>query len=695
MKRRPAVPGIVLAAALSACAPTAAAPVAPGGPSTAPRQLHAEADVDDAALLLLMEDTRQLDLAALERIAASPNPELRLRAALAAGRIRDARGLPAVVRLLADPDTAVAASSAFALGVLGDTAAVPALVPLVTAERASVVPTVAGEAAGALGKLGTERGRAAVTGFLRSAFQDDSASRLAVRHALLASWKFPRTAGDPALLRWTESPDPELRWRAVFALTRRPDPAATPTLARLAADPDWRVRSFAVRGLTATLADSSTVGAETARSLLLAALRDSSAAVRVNAARALGSHAHESSVAALTALLTGDDAHLAVTGAESLGRLGAAASVAAGALASVALDTSTIIGVRSAALAALAEAAPESAAQTAAQLGRERDWRARAASARAYARVGPVTRAELQALARDADPRVAAAALDAATGAAGAPLDSLRPLLVESLAAEDVILRATALSGLARLGDPSTLPVVLNAYGLARRDSLNDAALAALEALSALRAAGSPVSRAFASRFPRSNDYLVRQRAEALFGDTLRQAWGPALPVETGLDTAVYRTVIREWVAPALDGWAPRVRIDTESGAIDLRLHAAEAPLTTMSFIALVQQGYFDGQEWPRVVPNFVIQGGDPRGDTSGGPGYALRDEINRHLYGSGTLGMALSGPDTGGSQWFVTHSPHPHLDGTYTVFGEVEDGMDVVGLVQVGERISRITRLR
>ncbi|HEX2191056.1 MAG TPA: HEAT repeat domain-containing protein, partial [Longimicrobiaceae bacterium] len=290
MKRIPAVP-VLLAAALSACA--AATPGAPArsAASLAPaRQLATDAELDAAADLLMMEDRRQLDLATLEAAAASPNPELRRRAALAAGRIRDPRGLPTLVRLLADPDTAVAATGAFALGILGDTAAVPALVPVVTPERASVAPTVAGEAATALGKLATARGRAAVEGFLGSAPAGDSVAAPAVRHALLAAWKFPRPADSAPVSRWIESPDPELRWRAAFALTRRPDPAAAPALARLAADPDWRVRSFALRGLAAPLADSSSLGAAEARRVLLAALADTSAAVRINAARALGTH---------------------------------------------------------------------------------------------------------------------------------------------------------------------------------------------------------------------------------------------------------------------------------------------------------------------------------------------------------------------------------------------------------------------
>jgi cyclophilin family peptidyl-prolyl cis-trans isomerase len=106
------------------------------------------------------------------------------------------------------------------------------------------------------------------------------------------------------------------------------------------------------------------------------------------------------------------------------------------------------------------------------------------------------------------------------------------------------------------------------------------------------------------------------------------------------------------------------------------------------NLLRLAEHGYFDGQEWPRMVPNFVLQGGDPRGDTSGGPGYAIRDEINRERYLRGTLGMALSGPDTGGSQFFIAHSPQPHLDGTYTVFGRVVAGMDVVDRLLVGDRI-------
>ena len=111
------------------------------------------------------------------------------------------------------------------------------------------------------------------------------------------------------------------------------------------------------------------------------------------------------------------------------------------------------------------------------------------------------------------------------------------------------------------------------------------------------------------------------------------------------------------------------------------------------NFLRLVDRRFFDGSRWHRVVPNFVIQDGDPRGDGNGGPGWVIRDEIDRRRYDRGAVGMALSGPDTGGSQFFVTHSPQPHLDGGYTVFGQVVQGTDVLDQIVQGDRIRRITR--
>jgi cyclophilin family peptidyl-prolyl cis-trans isomerase len=111
--------------------------------------------------------------------------------------------------------------------------------------------------------------------------------------------------------------------------------------------------------------------------------------------------------------------------------------------------------------------------------------------------------------------------------------------------------------------------------------------------------------------------------------------------------------------------------------------------LTVDNFINLAKTGYFNNLTIHRVVPNFVMQDGDPRGDGNGGPGWEIRDEINMMPYERGAVGMALSGKDTGGSQWFVTHAPQPHLDGGYTVFGRVnETDMKVVDNLVRGDKI-------
>lgn len=156
-----------------------------------------------------------------------------------------------------------------------------------------------------------------------------------------------------------------------------------------------------------------------------------------------------------------------------------------------------------------------------------------------------------------------------------------------------------------------------------------------------------------------------------------------------------YRDVVRTFLTGPAAITPPRVRIETlERGTLEVELFASEAPLTVANFLRLVDQRYFDGGTWHRVVPNFVVQDGDPRGDGEGGPGWAIRDEINRRRYStSGVLGMALSGPDTGGSQWFLTHGPAPHLDGTYTVFGRVAGNRTPLARITQGDVIRSIHR--
>ena len=132
-------------------------------------------------------------------------------------------------------------------------------------------------------------------------------------------------------------------------------------------------------------------------------------------------------------------------------------------------------------------------------------------------------------------------------------------------------------------------------------------------------------------------------------------------------------------------------RILTDAGELRVRLHPELAPMTVHNFATLAEQDYFDGLSFHRVVPDFVVQDGCPRGDGWGGPGYAIPDELSWLPYDEGVLGMALSGPDTGGSQWFLTLSPQPHLDGNYTVFGELDVGAGALRGIHQGTLIQDV----
>ena len=132
--------------------------------------------------------------------------------------------------------------------------------------------------------------------------------------------------------------------------------------------------------------------------------------------------------------------------------------------------------------------------------------------------------------------------------------------------------------------------------------------------------------------------------------------------------------------------------ISTAYGDIVVELYPYDAPVTVHNFARLADAGFYDGLPFHRVIPDFVAQGGDPRGDGFGGPGHTIPDEINAMSYDVGTLGMALSGPDTGGSQWFITMSRQPHLDHRYTVFGKVVHGMHVARALLPGDRIENIS---
>ncbi len=136
-----------------------------------------------------------------------------------------------------------------------------------------------------------------------------------------------------------------------------------------------------------------------------------------------------------------------------------------------------------------------------------------------------------------------------------------------------------------------------------------------------------------------------------------------------------------------------QARIETAKGTITLELFHQEAPGTVANFEKLANSGFYDGITFHRVIPNFMIQGGCPRGDGTGGPGYTIPCETdgNPHQHERGSLSMAHAGRNTGGSQFFICHTPQPHLNGRHTVFGRVTDGLEVVDAIRAGDRMSSV----
>ncbi len=132
--------------------------------------------------------------------------------------------------------------------------------------------------------------------------------------------------------------------------------------------------------------------------------------------------------------------------------------------------------------------------------------------------------------------------------------------------------------------------------------------------------------------------------------------------------------------------------IETNKGTVQFKFFKDDAPQTVANFIALARKKFYDGLTWHRVVPGFVIQGGCPKGDGTGGPGYTIKAEFNTRPHLRGTVAMARAfDPDSAGSQFYICLNPQPSLDGKYTVFGQVTEGMDVVQAITVGDEIKKI----
>jgi cyclophilin family peptidyl-prolyl cis-trans isomerase/HEAT repeat protein len=673
--------------------------------------------IPEEILLRIMraEDERRWEATDLGVLLFDKDARVRRRAALAAGRIGDERAVASLVSLLQnDREASVRAMAAFALGETESAAGATALV----AQLSGKADEVRGLSIEALGKIAAALPK------------EDEARGRELGAALLGA------LGSEAAR--SPKPDSEAVLLALTAVLRARPVGGGQTVARFLADADWRVRADAANTLARLRAKDA---GDKLRELLMA---DNNAVVRANAARALGTaenkYAFESllnrsvsdtdarvRVSAVRALATLKDARAAAPLLQRAAALtasylaaktsGVAHPAETGELLELATALSRVLPNTSdeRAVAWLREfrrseggAAPEieiAFARIAPALylresnpermsgstfrgnGAARDWRqvsslaqglgdfaAMSAEAAGSTIVSQQADAQINLRSMLDDSNLPALAVpDVLMALAAFKPNDLGEVLRKKLNDKDVIVRATAAKLLGELPpDEASTRSLASALPNASRDELNDAALAILDTL---RAALD------------STDYLLRQRAA-----TLLKANG-AGDFQTRIATVkTNHTTIDYQRALARATKQVRAVVTTDKGSFTIELLAQDAPLTVDSFIQLAARGYFNNLTFHRVVPNFVVQGGDPRGDGNGGPGYQIRCEINEARYDRGAVGMALSGKDTGGSQWFVTHSPQPHLDGGYTVFGRVREGMEVVDRLMRGDVIRSVT---
>ena len=481
----------------------------------------------------------------------------------------------------------------------------------------------------ALGKLGGP----ALEAPLRAKLVDEAPAARAEAALALFRLRFLKripeysTATVSALSSAMQDGSPEVRQAAAYSFSRFAEPRAAEQLSSATTDADEFTRLFAWRALGQLGKDAPFAASDVAK--------EPSARVRAEALRALGLAKRAELIPA--ALGADKSPHVRTAFADALAADGDAAL--APALDAIATKDSAM--ARAAVALASAKLRPERAKETLSAARRDPSWwvRSRAFGASEDPEV-------LEPAVRDADLRVASSALEALGKLAGErSAAALERVLLDPQAPLELLGTAAEAAGeKAESRFAPALLVAARAKAAADYPELSDQIVAACKKI----AAKHPDAACPKAPEPPSRYWTLR---------------GPA-------------------PKPA------RIALSTERGEVVLELAAAAAPTHAAAMLESVKKKLYDGTVWHRVVTNFVVQGGDPRGSGWGDAGFMLRDELNRLRFTRGALGMPRAGPDTGGCQLFITHTPTPHLDGRYTVFGRVVSGMDAVDRLAPGDRI-------
>jgi HEAT repeat protein len=622
------------------------------------------------------EDSRTLPADSVQTLLDSTPWRIRQAACRAMGRIGDPAARPLLERRLADDDNAqVRAEAAFALGLL----ALPETAPALVAQLGRETDVGAlGEIVLALGRLddAPEGTTAALLPWVGSAHphvREQALEALALRA--------DSTAID-ALLQATHDDVESVVWRAAYALEKIPGSRQVSRLVELTGHPSSLVRRYALRSLGRLQAvdalESMVAAAEAA---------GDDWQVEVMAADALGRLGTEGALEPLVSLTHDRNFHVRAAACAALGRLDrpeAATVLRAG------LDDESV-DVRMAALAALADCAGALAAP---DLEEGLEDPSELVVGMCLARLGEVAPPRaMEILPGWLTAHPTSSQRYRAFEGLGATQDPASvPRLREGITDRDWVVEVTAIDQLAQRGDTEVVPRLLERYRQVEGPGAVDVRLQILQALGTL---GDPraVDR-LEETLASAPQTRLRLAARESLASLLPEAKAARLPTARDIRRDV-RAVIRSPQQPPLvrTSAAAHLILLTDRGRIVIDLLGEEAPQTVESFARLADDGFFDGLSFHRVVPNFVIQGGDPRGNGWGDAGYTLRSEWNPLRYERGTVGIAHSGKDTGSCQLFITQSPQPHLNARYTIWGTVSQGMEVVDAIQMGDRFTAEVR--
>ena len=685
-----------------------------------PAQQHQGSTAIPTTTLLTIirhEDERRWD-DQVKQLLTDSDPRIRGRAALAAGRIGDDKAVPALTEtVLQDRDNGVREMAAFALGEIEAPGGAYALVTVLKdpekPERARAIEALGKITAAMMTALAAEKQpeddrldmcKAAIVGALRFELQrQPGRDRLTVLLGLTAVLRIRPDGVGSLVTKFLDDSDPAIVATALNTMARLRLKDANERVRQLLSHNDPIVRANAARVIAAA------EHKEAFGAVLERALHDDDIRVRASAIRALASlkdlRAVDPLVLRGNTLINqfGVSRNELLEIAATLGRL----------VPNPANDQSSVTFVEvlhrlnhgeavevEVALARMAPGIFQNDSYKSEVNHSKATWRQISRRAQGLAVIKDVISGAATGSAGDHALKAAQIELsemlqrshtptlaipDVLQAYAGYKMPDTTKYALRFLQSKDVGVRSTAAEVLgSQIPSEAKTRALIEALPRALRDKdSDDAAMAILGALAKQKAAAA--NEAIKSALDSSNQ-LIRRRAVALlktngagdFSDRI----GTVQTKNTALD---YRRAI------ARVGRQVTATLVTSRGSFTIQFQPEDAPLTVDNFVQLAKRGYFNGQTIPRVVPNFVVQAGDPRGDQNGGPGYQIRCEINEAVFERAAVGMALSGKDTGGSQWFVTHSPQPHLDGGYTVFGRVIRGMDVVDRIARGDVIRRV----